>query len=266
MFNLIRSIGYNIMRSKVFILTMLSLVGMPFLFLILNDENATMIKKISGVDYFGGYMGDMYIISIIGMIILSAVICGGDAGDKTINYEFMDGHSRKSIFASRILCNFFWSGIVVTGLVCLPFALVTLLNGVGKGAVLSDLVLRSILTLLPTFRLVMLFSMLTMVARSAAKGGALSYMCFMITVIATEGFQVSGIEYDFLNYAVGFQNCVILFSHNNATPMVIDGEQLIVSDYSLSAGVVGTTCLVSLVMGVLYLGIAYVVFVRSDRD
>jgi len=265
MFNLMKSVRYSLVRSKVYIITLLSVIGMAFLLVHGNISDPADLKKITGEAYFSGFMGDMYIMSIIAMLILSSVICGADAGDKTLNYELMDGHSRNSIFVSRILCNLWWSGGMVTLLMCFPFVLFSCVNGVGKSAVLRDMVLRYVLSLFPTFRLIMFFGMLAIVLRGAARGGALSYACLMVTIILEVflSFQELG---DGINYLFGFQNGAFLFKYNNARSMVVEGEQMMVTDYSLYPNLVGMTCLVSLLLGALYLCISYIVFIRSDRD
>ena len=265
MFNLMRSVRYSIIRSKVFIITVLSVLVIAFLSVLGSISEPADLKNITGEVYFSGYMEDQYIISIIAMLILSSIICGADAGDKTLNYEFLDGHSRNSIFAARILSNFWWSGGLITILMCAPFVLFSCINGIGKSAVLGDLVLRCVLSLFPTFRLIMFFGMMAIVLRGAAKGGAASYACLMVTIISELclSLQEPG---EGINYLFGFQNGAFLFAYDNARSMVVEGEQMMVMDYSLYPTLVGMTCLVSLLLGALYMVIAYIVFIRSDRD
>ena len=86
MFNLMKSVRYSLVRSKVYIITLLSVIGMAFLLVPGNISDPADLKKITGEAYFSGFMGDMYIMSINAMLILSSVICGADAGDKTLNY------------------------------------------------------------------------------------------------------------------------------------------------------------------------------------
>lgn len=265
MFNLMKSVRYSLVRSKVFIITLLSFVATEFLLVFGNISDPAELKKITGEVFISGYMGDLYLFGAIVMLILTSLICGADAGDKTLNYELMDGHSRNSVFGARLLCNLWWSGGVTTLLMVLPFVLFSCINGVGKSAVLGDLVVRFVLTLFPTFRLIMFFGMLAFVLRGAAKGGALSYACLMASIILELllSFQDLG---DSINYLFGVQNGAFLFMHNNARSMVVEGEQMMVMDFSLYPSLVWMTCLTSLVLGMLYLGISYFVFIRSDRD
>ena len=197
-------------------------------------------------------------------LVISCRICASDAGDKTINYEFLSGHDRGSIYWARIIAGIMWSVILTMALFYLPILIFSAVNGWGLELDAGNAIIRLFLALLPAIRLSAFFMMTASILRSSGKGIALGYGFVMVMVILISIIQ------DVLNLDItwqfAFSNVMSLLSFENSRNMVINGETVTVYDSALSSGMVVGTILASAAATFIYTYIAYDIFKKKDRD
>ena len=148
MYNIIRSVNFSTRRSMVVVLTVFSMITAPVLLPLLLGAP---LKEITADLYFTQLMEYLCVLWVFGIMILSACVSSGDAGDRTVNYEIMAGRGRGRIFAARTLNGILWGALLAAFLLFLPMLYYGLLNGWPlAGLKPSDILLRILLSLLPT--------------------------------------------------------------------------------------------------------------------
>ena len=266
MLNIIRSLNYSARRDTVIWITILTMLILPvfilFLAGILDGES---LSNITPSVYFASQnMATVFLFQCFAIMIFSSKLVASDAGDKTINYEFLAGHSRNRIFIGRMIAGIVWGAGLVFLLMIIPFVYLYLLNGWGPETDMGNVLIRCALVFFPILRICSLSIMLSCVSRSAGKGIALSYAIFMIVVLVTSIFQ------DLLEikvtYSTGMTNAEFLLVSENARYVISEGRKIQLYDTAVTGEMVWKTISVSLIFSALYLIIAYVNFKKKDRD
>ena len=266
MINIIRSLNYTTRRSILAVLTVFSMIVIPILFSMFSMklEGGFSFKDLDGGMYMAAISGNVIILFVIAILIFSTLIVGSDAGDKTINYELMNGHSRSRVFWARIICGYRWAVLLVMLLFFLPFVYFTLINGWGLSVDKVEAAKRLILLIFPIIRICSLFMMITSISRSAGRGAAVSYLAMMVIVMAGSILE-DGFGIDTTNIFATSDIAWIMTSENGRN-VVINGHKVVKMDYAVSSGKMIQTIVVSLVVSAVYLTIAYIVFKKKDRD
>ena len=265
MINMIRSINYSTRKNMAVVLAVLSMICLPVLMtgLIMGVS----FTEVNGGEYYARIFGESFFVAMFGLMIFSCVASFSDAGDKTLNYEVLAGHSRNRIFFARMIAGVFWGVILFAVLFFYPLVLFGFMGGWYKGISIQDVVLRCLLSLLPLFRVSAFCIMLSSLLRSAGKGIGFTFLAMEIgnTIweIASGLFHFSDRS---APWVMGMLNVVDLHTLGNAREYVIDGEKLLVYETGLEAKQVVPTVIASLLMGGIYLTIAYIDFKKRDRD
>ena len=117
--NIIKSIWYEILRSKMLIRMYIFFVLIQILITFLNVGDSVTSGHTSGMLADNPSITYMIQIFILGFMV--AIICGEDYKDKVANYEVLSGHSRISIFMARGLMAILVGAVLTTILAVLTF-------------------------------------------------------------------------------------------------------------------------------------------------
>ena len=265
MINIIKSVNYSTKRDIAVLLTIISAVVIPVLVIADNIRSGGMLHDITPSFLYGNeYFAEMFSVYSIAVIILTCKAVGGDAGDKTINYEIMSGHGRGRSFAARTITGFMWGTIITFVTFILPMLYMGLINGWGLETDKNNVILRSVLAVFPVIRMTAFFIMITSVMRSAGKGIAIGYAitmgCVFLWMILKDA------EMKIADYICGLANGAMLFMPDNYREKIIDGMKVKIIDTAVSGDMAVKTILTSLIMTAVYLTAAYMNYKKSDRD
>ena len=209
-------------------------------------------------------MSMYFVILYICSLIFSCKAVASDAGDKTINYEFLAGHDRDRIFGGRLLTAFLW-GVVILWLFSLfPVLIYDLIYGWGRETDRWELLIRLTMTLFPMIRICAFNVLLASLLRSAGKGIAISYAMLMVILIVMSVLQEFKQKAFILEF--GFTNMLWLITPGNHRNVVIDGKSITLFDTALSTDMTVKTIIVSLIFACVYILLACAEFKRRDRD
>ena len=266
MINIIKSLNYSARRDTVNWITILSMLGLPaFIMYISEMISGESLDKVTPSAFFASQqMASIFLFLTFGTMILACKAVAGDAGDKTINYEFMAGHSRSRIFVGRMITGYLWGVIITFVTLVLPLGYLYLFYGWGPETVMKEVLIRSALVIFPIIRMCTLYMMLATILRSAGKGIAISYAIFMAEVLITSILS-EVLEIDII-YPTGLTNAEYLLISKNARYVVIDGKTVSVWDTVVTSEMIWKTIVYSIVFSVVYLTIAYLNFKKKDRD
>ena len=265
MINIIKSVNYSTKRDIAVLITIISAVAIP-VFVIMDIINSgAAFRDITPSFLYGNtYFGEIYAVYSIVVLILTCKAVGGDAGDKTINYEIMSGHGRGRSFAARSVSGFLWGSVITAIVLYLPMFYIGLMNGWGLETNMEDVILRSVLTVFPLIRMTAFFIMLTSVMRSAGKGIAVGYVISMAIFLVKAILEEAEIK--FADYISGMSNGAMLLTPDNSKEKIIDGMKVKIFDTALSGDVVVKTILISIAATAVYLTVAYMEYKKNDRD
>ncbi len=259
MTNIIKSQNRQLLRDKFTIMTLL--VGMiaHIFFMTLNHSG---ISEMKGGMFTASIFG--YIINILMIIILliGGRAAGWDFSDKTINYEIMSGHSRKEIFAARTFIAMFWCILIYMVLVILPAGIFTIIKGWGVYVSISEVLLRFAISIFPVIRLVCFVVFLTFVMADGFKAMLVGYALLMFGSIGLSIIEeLADIH---LKYGFATSNAASVLDMSNYVYKMVDNEEQMVLNSTLSAEVMIKTIVISLVVSVVYLLLGYMSFKKKD--
>ena len=263
MFNTIRSINYTSRRNKAILITVFAMATLP---LLVPQLFGAPLSAITAEIYFAKLMTEVATVWVFPIMILSAIVSSGDAGDKTLNYEIMAGRGRKTIFLARTVDGILWGALLPAFLLYLPLLYYGLLNGwVPEAMNIGDTLLRLLLSLLPMARMAAMIIMISVIFRSAGKGIGFGYLILKADMIIYE--VVQSVAPNFVkDWMIGLYNLSWVLTLPNSRYYVINGENTEVFETALTSDLVLPTVIASLVMIALYLGLAYWHFTKKDRD
>ena len=266
MVNMIKSLNYCARRSMLILITIISVLALPVL-VILFDRNydSGVAVAMTPSRYFGQQiMANLYLLYFVAILIIACNIMASDADDKTINYEILAGHGRSRIFFARVITAHMWATLLMEILMIIPLGYLDLIYGWGPETDKRGVIIRCLLLLFPTFRFVTFCIMISSLVRGALKGGAICYAAGILQIILTSVLsELSDVNID---YFFGVSTSIRLLVLTDVKEEVINGDTVYVLSTLLSDGELWKTIVSSLVAAFIYMIIAYVNFVRSDRD
>ncbi len=261
--NIIKALKYQC-RNDFFLIMVFIIMAMGIILTSVDVLGST------GSDSLVEYGSSYFMMVMLVLIPLVGRIAGWDFNDKTINYEILTGHKRKEVFFARVIVTLEIS-LPAALLMIAPTVLVTILNGWGNSLDMGNAVLRMVLTVFPIIRMVceiilavfLLKNMyaamvLTFIVNEAVSIFAMGIMDGMITVSET----VKTIS----SYLLTSGNMTALLMFDNGRPEYIGGEDVMVYDSTVSAGMLFGTIGVSLASIALCLWIAYTYFKKTDLN
>lgn len=262
MWNIMKAMNYQVRRDNVVIYALLAGIFLPFLNVII--ETGFDLDAIYG-GLFVAQFGTTYtIVLAVVFVILVPRICGWDATDKTLNYEIMAGHSRKEVYFGRVIVSSVWSMLSGIVIMVLPVLVLTMMNGWGENVNVLDVVIRYLLVLFPMFRLICELVLLTFLLRNCYAAMLIGWMFFGVSMIGSMVYVE--LTEKKLTVQLAVSNLTTLFGFDNYKLEYIGGEDIPVFSAGLSSSVIGSTILVSLLVGAACLAIGYVVFRKRDMS
>ena len=257
--NLIKSIVYEVVRSKLLIIVYSAMAVLMFVLGIINSKD---------ISASGMYVQDASLTYTFPLFVIAAVvgivICP-DYRDKVSNYEILSGHSRSSVYFARTLCAVIPAAFMAYLLTFLPLRSGIIVRGWGDRLIFSDVLLRQLLFIFPFIRIASFTACLAFVFKSEyilmALGVVYSFGSLFLTSIYTD---VSSSVY------TGFYNLNYLMSYDKWSIYNISPTEGIVR-YASATGSVNITMViatvaVSLLMTLVYLFIGYAMFKKTEMN
>ncbi len=257
--NLIKSIIYETMRSKLLIIFYLVMVAVMILLGALNACDYTT----SGL-----YIQDQSITYIFPLtvtaLVVGIVICP-DLKDKVANYEILSGHSRISVYLARVLCAIIPAAFLSYFLTFLPMISGILFWGWGDRLDLTDVLLRQALFIFPFIRLAAFTCVLAFMIKSEyamiAIGVAYSFGTLFLSGIFEEASSSVFVSIYNFSYLMGFDRWTIY----NISP-----ESGIIryasATGSISSEMIVSTITASMLMTLVYVVLGYALFRRNEMN
>lgn len=258
--NLIKSQLYQLKKDRLvqitFVGMLLILLMMVYINQLLAVTEASGLDTVTGGGYFANNLSAVIMVGLMFVIISVPRICGWDFTDKTTNYELLSGHIRRDVFFSRVIVSLLSGVIGWLILFCAPLAVSCIINGWGEKLPLSAAILRSILMLFPTVRLVCELTCLTFILKNPYIAMGIGYVMLMLEVSPMLSVKNS--------FMLGISNLSLLGTVEIWTTYGLSGNINYIFDASLSAGDIAGTILISLGVSLLALFIGYIFFKNDD--
>lgn len=259
--NILRAMNYQIRRDNFTYYALLLGVGLT----VLTFCTTPQILDRTAVQYIAG--GDLLnVLTILPMVIVLFVtrICGWDFADKTINYEVLSGHDRRSIYFGRAIPALLWGITATYGTLIIPIVFFAAKNGWGAGCEPSALILRLALMIFPLFRTACELVLITVLLRSFISAAVAGYLLIMLPTIGSALYEEAATKASFkLTWQLSASNLMKLCSFNSRMGFE-NGVDITLYDGSLSAGMICGTVLCSLIIGFGALFLGAHLFRKSD--
>ena len=260
--NIMRSIWFEILRSKLMIRIYVAFIIVMGLIAVLNINIDTKDTGASGMLASNPAIIFEFPIFILAFIV--GTICGEDYKDKVANYEVLSGHSRKSIFFARSLMGVSVGAVLATILCFVPIIVGTMIGGWGDELIFSDVIIRLSLFIFPMLRLAAFFALLTFLIKNPYIIMAVGFVVSMTPTMFIEMFSHTKSIY------ISIFNMALLTKFDGWSIYNVDPQVGIVeyNSYisSVSPGLVIGTIAASLVMTAFYLFMGYALFRRDELN
>ncbi len=197
--------------------------------------------------------------SIVFVLLLTAEICGGDFIDKTMHYELMGGYTRKKIYLSRFWLCFLLSGLFMIVISMIPVITAVALGGWGDELSLVWCLVRLVLVFFSLFRLICEFVFLSYVVKNSyvAMGAA--------TLVFFVGIYGNHLIPEKARFFSGLGTLYELTDFQPWSTFTLVGEKMItLYDASMNASQIVSVIGSSLVFGLFFLWLGYMVFLKDD--
>ena len=243
MWNIIKAQLYQLRRERIigiFFLLALFLMGTSIVGEILDDGNT-----FQGCEYIlrlGSYHTG---IAGIYVVLLTGIMVGMDFLNRTVNYELMTGHTRIEVFLGRVLpaiCIGICCGII---LLLIPAVVISLLFGWGNYFTVAQYTLRLLLMIFPFFRIICEMIFLTVMLKNPYVVSAVGYLVNVLGMF----FPPSNV--------LGMSNLNLLCRYSQWEVYTFGEKSYRIVDAALNGADVVKTVAVSVLIGVLFLTLAY---------
>ena len=263
MTNIVKSIIYEVIRSRLLIFLFLIMAGVNVLVTVLNiAENtfkeATTSAMLSEAHNTVFMFAEFFVVAAVG------IICGSDFKDKVANYEILNGHSRIKIYLARSISAVFIASILGAAISFVPLVSGNIFFDFGSRLELGDVIIRTALLFFPYLRLAAFAVILTFVIKNQYAVMGISYGIIMFNTL------MSGIVTNHDNLLTANFNLNLLADYEGWTVYNISKAEGIVNyaayDSSLPMWAVTGTIFVSLAVMLVYLVIGYGLFRRDELN
>ena len=256
MWNIIKALNYQTRHDNVTVYSIL--LGIAMIATVFIDIN---LEQLNGGIFSIGF-GEMIPISVMLLgVVLTARICAWDQSDKTINYEMLSGHGRKSVFFSRAIVSLTWCITLTVILIAVPIITVSVIFGWGEVTELKGVLLRYALLLLPIIRMICSYIFLSFLTGSFLAGLLSSYL---ITEAESLVYMALNETTDIrLGCGLGISNMFELMDFNSRMGF-INGKDVYIYDSSLPSDIIVKTVVFSLAASAVYLIGGYILFRKRD--
>ena len=264
MFNVMKAQIYQLLRNRgtYIILTIALIFTFCVNFADISGKNET--ELVGSYVLANSGSTNIVIISVL-LIAFTAMVCGGDMSDRTINYELLAGTKRSDVYFGRAIVSLAVNILFSAVFTLLPLLYFTLRYGWGHTMTVNDGLARITLTLLPMIRMTSFYIMLTFLLRNNFAMYAISYILSMVEMLVSafisELFDTTATLYIFS------MDCFdrIMVPKNAGLGFFDDEDIMVVKDviesplaYSIIiSGIVGTA---------VFLLLGYAVFRKRDMN
>ena len=264
MYNIIRSLNYQTRRDNFTYILLICIVAFAALMFYADFDAGLYPDGLTG-SAVTSMLGDMGVIGAGAVtVMMTARICGWDFNDKTINYEILAGHDKKSVFWGRFTVAFVWVTLMCLALISLPVILCTAMNGWGYNAELKGVLVRLVLVIFPIFRTVCEMLLLTFIARNCYASMLVGWIGFEFgVIIAMMPKELFGSDLD-LSLLFSSSSLMGVLSYTNYSIGYVDGKDVEIFETALSQLKLYGTIGINTAAGLLCLGIAYLIFKKRD--
>ena len=254
--NIIRSILYELFRTKLIYILFAIFALMMVLVTVFNGKDTS----ISGLYLTDSSVTFTFPIFMVGTAV--GMISCADMKDKVGNYEILNGHSRLQYYLARFICSVTVASILGYILSFIPMILGMLVFGWGTKLDFGCVLVRHILYIFPFVRLASFFACISFLVKNSfamiAIGSGVGLATPMLLAFFPDASESVFLSIYNLKHLMSFDTWEIY----NLSTSGIDRYRSAVS--SLPANLIVSTIVVSLVMIVAYLLIGYALFRRSD--
>lgn len=256
---------WNVMRAQLFQLKREKLVLIVFLIILFMQFTALMGEvdsgSIAGGDYVAVAGTYISLLPMVFVTVLVGTICGMDFMDKTTNYELMAGHTRRDVYAGRAVLSIVGGLIGGAILTAFPVVIATSLWGWGTKISMGGFLLRSLLLLLPIFRIICEFIFFTYLVKNAY----ITMACGLFVFLIGQALPMYLSDPD--SVLLGITNLNLLYSFDAwSTYSVVDVSTYVVYDSALSVSAVISTVTASVIIGAVFLVLGYTYFKHDDLN
>lgn len=261
MYNIIKSMSYQIKRDNFTYYAILAAFGLYFFIICYSGPDAKweeftgsyMVQLLGN----GGFMG-----LSVAILLLSTRIMGWDYTDKTINYEILAGHKRSEVYWGRVIASLICNiGLIIPGVVA-PIGLCTIINGWGNGMEVGGALLRVALFILPLLRLTCEFTFITVLMSNGFVGLIVGYIYLQVSSLATVFIEEMNDKIN-ITWQLVEANCIELLTFNSKMGF-IDGEDVVVYITDIEPSLIISTVVASLGISAVLLILGYVIFKKRD--
>ena len=248
----------NTMLLRISLLVAVSMAAMGALVSLTSDGD----RSAGGL--FTDSNGLMWIFQIMLIGVMTGIICAGDFGEKDINYELMNGHSRRSIYLARVILCVGLASVVAEILAFIPCISAAAVSGWGDRIKPGDLFARMGLFIFPFMRMAAFFSMLSFMIKKQGIVMILGFAAEMGCIILNDIVQ------DKSGYMLSVFNIIKLTDVGDfGLYNVVPGKGVVeyfVCEGALEPSLAAGTVIVSLVMTLIYLTAGYAFFRKDDLE
>lgn len=264
MFNVMKAQMYQLLRNNGTYYTFLAGLGVSlFQCFVLADGSYS--GQLEGSVWLFVIGSGMPVILPMLSLAFVAMICGGDMGDKTINYEMLTGTRRSHVFMGRAVVSLIMSAACAFVTLALPILVIWAVNGWGNFMTVSDVALRVGTVIFPVVRMTAFFIFAIFLFRSSVAAALFGYMTVMAELL------MSALAEELLpDSALRSQLSVDLIEKvlipNNIGIDYVDGKDVQVVKDLLEMSDVSTAAISGLAGTAVFLLIGYLVFRRQDMN
>ena len=254
--NIIRSILYELIRTKLIYILFAICALMMVLVTVFNGEDTC----ISGLYLTDSSVTFTFPIFMVGTAV--GMISCADMKDKVGNYEILNGHSRLQYYLARFICSVTVASLLGYILSFIPMVLGMLIFGWGTKLDFECVFVRHLLYIFPFVRLASFLACISFLVKNSsamiAIGSAVGLSTPMLFAFFPDASDSVILSIYNLKHLMSFDTWEIYNLSSNG----IDRYRSAIS--TLPANLIASTMVVSLVMIGAYLLIGYALFRRSD--
>lgn len=263
MYNVMKAQMYQLLRSNSTYYAFIAGIGMCLLgcAFTIADGNS---MQVSGSTWLILMSGSIQMLLPVMSLIFVVMVCGGDMGDKTINYEVLTGKRRIDVYLGRAVISLMTSLLCCLVSVVIPLLGVTAVQGWGNTMTVEDVSLRIAAMLFPMLRLTAFYVFIAFLFRNKAALAVAGCAVVLIEIMVSSFLEVFDPNILMSLFSVSAVESV--FAVNNLGLDYIDGNDVWVVKDLLEMTTFRTVAISGLAGAVVFLVLGYLTFRKKDMN
>lgn len=252
----IRAILYDLAKTKFVYILFVVFVFLQITFMTGEAETTDGFTVLS---YFESMGTVSYSISFAFAIMLIGIVCGSGYVDKTINYEIMGGRKRGSIYMAKVIVSLVGGAISVflSQILMLLYARAT--YDWGEGVTFGTMVLKNVIAIAPTIRVLCLFVLLAFIIRNEYLMMGIGFMMFLYGELVVMLFEKGAYIFS------GFASIHKIMENATWSTFTFASPDIITFyDGTIPVGQTIIILISSICFGALFIWIGYEMFRKDD--